>query len=172
MFSPVARHVWTDTCRYDQAATCASHLPVYLAETEFAEPTGGFFKNAFCTDIDLFPWLMAHPKPLSNFNDCMVEQRLHRVDWFNFTPVEDVLIERYKGGNAPLLVDIGGNRGYDLDGLKRKYPAVNGQGKLILQDLPQVIEDIGDLDEETVRMAFDFHTRQPVRGMFPLRAPI
>lgn len=107
---------------------------------------------------------MEHPEQMSNFNDCMAGQRFRRIDWFNFFSVENILLNGYKGDGSPLLVDIGGNRGYDLQGLKSNYPAVSGKGKLILQDLPQVLSDISELDEDIVRMVYDFYTPQPVKG--------
>lgn len=137
-------------------------------KTGFKEPEGGCFKSAFNTDLDLFPWLMKHPEQMGNFNDCMAGQRLNRILWFACAPVEDILLKGYKGGDAPFLVDIGGNRGYDLESLKQKYPSLNGNGKLILQDLPPVIADVGELDPEIVKMEYDFHTPQPVRGTLAL----
>ena len=109
---------------------------------------------------------MEHPKQMANFNECMAGQRLNRSDWFNFPVVEDILLKGYKGGDAPLLVDIGGNRGFDLEGLKKRYPRIHENGKLILQDLPQVLADISKLDEEITRMPYDFYTPQPVKGMY------
>lgn len=153
-----------DICRYDQAAACLFHLPEYLVKTSFQEPAGGCFHSAFNTDLDLFPWLMAHPLQMSNFNDCMAGQRLNRMNFFDVAPMEDILLKGYKESDTPVLVDIGGNRGYDLIGLKEKHPAFNGSGKLVLQDLPQVIADVGDLDVEITKMAYDFHTPQPVKG--------
>jgi hypothetical protein len=107
---------------------------------------------------------MEHPEQMSNFNDCMASQRMHRSDWFSSFSVENILLNGYEGDGTTLLVDIGGNRGYDLQGLKNNYPAVSGKGKLILQDLPQVLSDISELDEDIVRMAYDFYTPQPVKG--------
>ena len=114
---------------------------------------------------------MAHPKIMGHFNDLMASQRLARVNWFDYCNIEHILLEGYKGGNTPLLVDIGGNRGYDLQGLKKKFPEINVHGKLIIQDLPQVIADITDLDDEIVRMEHDFFTLQPVKGTFALYYP-
>jgi hypothetical protein len=160
--------VYADICRYDQGGACLAHLSEYLVKTGFKEPAGGCFRSTFNTDLDLFPWLMAHPPQMSNFNDCMAGQRLNRVDFFDIAPMKDILLKGYKD-DGPILVDIGGNRGYDLVGLKKKYPAFNGPGKLILQDLPQVIAAAGDIDEEITKMAYDFHTPQPVKGRCFLR---
>jgi hypothetical protein len=136
-------------------------LPAFLAKTGFKNPEGGVFQSAFNTPLDLFPWLMEHPDQMSNFNDLMAGQRQNRTEWYDFCPVEDILLRGYKGGDSALLVDIGGNRGYDLEGFKQKFPTA--EGKLIVQDLPQVIGDINELNEDIVRMEYDFWTPQPVR---------
>lgn len=70
----------------------------------------------------------------------------------------------YIGGDTPLLVDIGGNLGYDLQGLKKLFPDIDWKGKLILQELPWVLDDITDLDEEIIKMEYNFFKPQPVKG--------
>ena len=67
--------------------------------------------------------------------------------------------------DSTLLVDVGGGRGGDLAEFKKAFP--KAEGKLVVQDLPQVIADITDLDGEIVRMPHDFFTAQPVKGSQP-----
>lgn len=64
--------------------------------------------------------------------------------------------------DAPFLVDIGGNVGHDLKRFQSRYPNVSR--KLILQDLPMMIDQIKDLDPAIIRMGYDFHDEQPVKG--------
>jgi hypothetical protein len=45
---------------------------------------------------------------------------------------------------------------------RRKYN--DAPGRLVLQDLPVVIDAIKDLDPKIERMNHDFHTEQPVKG--------
>jgi hypothetical protein len=87
----------------------------------------------------------------------MAGQRLNRIEWFSF----------YKGGNnqSTLLVDIGGGRGHDLEAFKHANP--NAEGKLVLQDLPQVIDDIKELHEDIIKVIHDFFTSQPMKGPVP-----
>jgi hypothetical protein len=143
-------------------------MPTFLSQTQFANPEGpmGCFQSAFSTDLQLFPWLMAHPEQMVNFNDLMIGQRLSRVEWYSFVPAEQLLLDDYRDGTA-LMVDIGGNRGNDLEGFKKSCP--NAKGDLVVQDLPPVIDDITSLDESIVRMKHDFFTPQPVKGLL---API
>jgi hypothetical protein len=124
----------------------------------------GCFQDAFNTDLQMFPWLMKHPDQMSNFNDLMAGQKMNRVDWFTFADAKSILLDGYNDGigGSVLMVDVGGGRGGDLDSFRSSHPDVGG--KLVLQDLPPVIEDIKDLHEDIVRVKHDFFTPQPVKG--------
>ena len=63
---------------------------------------------------------------------------------------------------AVLIVDVAGGRGHDLEAFRRKFP--HAQGRMILQDLPSVIDDIQDLDSQIERMAHDMFLPQPIKG--------
>ena len=47
---------------------------------------------------------------------------------------------------------------------RSKFP--EAPGRLILQDLPVVIDAIKELPSKIERMPHDFHTEQPVKGKF------
>jgi hypothetical protein len=82
-----------------------------------------------------------------------------------FFPVEERLIQGFDNSpEAALLVDIGGSVGHDLELFHKYYP--RAPGKLILQDLPAVIGDIGNgLSPAITPMEHDFHAEQPVKGI-------
>jgi len=64
---------------------------------------------------------------------------LHRrrgQNWFTFFPVEERL--RAESPSDPLLVDVSGSQGGDIISFQTAYPKL--RGRLILQDLPIVIE--------------------------------
>ncbi|CAI7608725.1 unnamed protein product [Penicillium glandicola] len=78
-------------------------------------------------------------------------------------PVKERLVDGADlSPDSPFLVDIGGNVGHDLARFHCRYP--NTPGKLILQDLPMMIRQIKDLDPTIIRMEYDFHHEQPVKG--------
>jgi hypothetical protein len=140
-------------------------MPQFLANTSFVNPAGPLtsFQSAFNTDLQLFPWLMQHPTSMRNFNDLMTGQRMNRIEWFNFAEVDSILFNDYTpNDNSALLVDIGGGRGHDLEAFRNRFP--DAKGKLVVQDLPPVIDDIKDLHEDIVRQKYDFFTPQPVVG--------
>jgi ribosomal protein RSM22 (predicted rRNA methylase) len=64
----------------------------------------------------------------------------------------------------PLIVDVGAGKGHDLLALYSKFP--DSAGKLVLQDLPPVIEVLEDLNPAIEKVAYDFFTDQPVKGRF------
>ena len=64
--------------------------------------------------------------------------------------------------NDVAIVDVGGGMGHDLVELKRKQPTFCG--RFVLQDLPQVIEQITQPLEGIEATVHDFYTPQPVQG--------
>jgi hypothetical protein len=84
----------------------------------------------------------------------------------DFYPVRERLVDGLDDAeDAVLLVDIGGGLGHDLAEFRRKHP--HAPGRLILQDVPAVIEQTGvaaGLDSTIEPMVYDFHTEQPVVG--------
>ncbi|KAF8848056.1 sterigmatocystin 8-O-methyltransferase [Acephala macrosclerotiorum] len=150
----------------DEAATSLVHLPSWLTKTGYKNPEGPetCFQSAFNTELQCFPWLMEHPDHMSNFNNLMTGQRMNRTEWFDFADVDSILFDGLdsKDDHSTLLIDIGGGRGHDLEAFRKKFPDV--KQRLVLQDLPPVINDIKELDSSIVRMKHDFFTEQPIKG--------
>ena len=96
----------------------------------------------------------------------MSSYSLDRKKWTdpNCVPVREILGQGLKSDeDAVLLVDIGGNVGHDLVRFKTQYPDL--PGRLILQDLPSVIEAAKpSLPAGIETMDHDFFTPQPVQG--------
>ncbi|GIJ83164.1 hypothetical protein Asppvi_001683 [Aspergillus pseudoviridinutans] len=119
---------------------------------------------AYGTNLDTFAWQQFLGYG-THFNDHMGSYDLGCLPWMDpgFYPVKERLIDGADTDpEAPFLVDIGGNVGHDLARFHSYYPKV--PGKLILQDLPVVIGQIRDLAPAIIRMEYDFHTEQPVKG--------
>ncbi|KAF4126002.1 O-methyltransferase [Geosmithia morbida] len=98
-------------------------------------------------------------------NNHMGGKRQGRVPWMHpsIYPVEKTLFEGMDtAADAPLVVDVGGGLGHDLNDFKKFYP--NHPGKLILQDLEVVLDDVKDIDPSIQVMPHDFLTEQPVKG--------
>ncbi|KAL4917428.1 O-methyltransferase [Aspergillus aurantiobrunneus] len=132
--------------------------------TNPTDPRDTSLMYAYGTDKDVFSWVhdMGYGQHL---NDYLAGYNLGRPLWMDPTvfPVKERLIDGADTSlNAAFLVDIGGNLGHDLERFHRRYP--DAPGKLILQDLPMMIRQIQDLDPTIVRMEYDFHQEQPVKG--------
>ncbi|KAF6802778.1 hypothetical protein CSOJ01_11348 [Colletotrichum sojae] len=98
-------------------------------------------------------------------NHRMGGYRQGRVPWMHpsLYPVEKTLFPDMDGSpEAPLIVDVAGGLGHDIDEFKKLYP--NHPGKLILQDLPVVMKDVKGIDPSIQLMGHDFLTEQPVKG--------
>ncbi|KAK7550380.1 O-methyltransferase-domain-containing protein [Phyllosticta citricarpa] len=69
--------------------------------------------------------------------------------------------------DAPLVVDVGGGRGQALQEIMEEYPQIPAK-RLVLQDLPPVLEDGKALDNEALkdiqRVPIDFFAEQLVKG--------
>jgi hypothetical protein len=123
------------------------------------------------TDKPFFNWLHENPTYTKQFNHHMGGYRLGRPSWNDpdVYPVKQNLIAGFNseqkdenGEELAMLVDIGGSYGHDIAKFHHMFP--DAPGRLILQDLPVVLNDITDLDTKIERMPYDFNTEQPIKG--------
>lgn len=144
-------------------------IPQWLKTNGYRTPTNNKqspFNLGFRTDLHFFEFMSANPHLAAQFNSLMSAYHQGRPSWMdaNFYPVREQLLTGARNGpDDVFLVDVGGNRGHDLEEFRAKVPEASG--KLILQDLPGVIEQIGQLDARIEPMAHDFWTEQPVKGI-------
>jgi hypothetical protein len=154
--------------RYAGATRSLANLPFYLEKTGYRNVSGapGPFQDAHKTDMGMFQWLISDPPMMTNFNNFMSGQRMNRQDWYDFFPVDDILLAGANATNpdATLLIDVAGGEGHDAQAFHRRFP--NHPGKVILQDLPPVIENIkpGQIDSKIICQPYDFFTPQPIHG--------
>ena len=143
-------------------------LPLYLQSTKYQEP-GDYFDGPFTYAYgnSYWEWLKEDQERRSTFNRFMVKTRLDtQEEWFDFFPVE-----KLGEGDAsrPLLVDVGGGLGHDIAKFNKSHPELKGKGKLVLQDLPEVIEEAKTIAKTSSdyygieATAYDFFTPQPIK---------
>ncbi|KAF2737696.1 S-adenosyl-L-methionine-dependent methyltransferase [Polyplosphaeria fusca] len=150
---------------FDCATRSLANLPTYLTSTSYTDvvSTPGPFQAANNTADGMFPYLMATPSKMANFNAFMAGSLETRPDWFRTFPVPTMLLADAKpDASSVLLVDVGGGNGHDVEAFGRAFP--DAEGRLVLQDLTPVIEGIQRLDARVERQVHDFFTPQPVRG--------
>ncbi|KAK8073470.1 S-adenosyl-L-methionine-dependent methyltransferase [Apiospora phragmitis] len=122
--------------------------------------------HAHKTDLNYFD-LAASRGYLEDFNNHMGGYRQGRLPWMapEFVPVQEVLIKGAdQSPDAVFMVDVGGCLGHDLLEFHRYHPTV--PGKLIVQDLPQVVGSIIPSEENKALtpMAHNFFEEQPIKG--------
>lgn len=144
-------------------------LPAHLKKTNYRNPSDGTnsaFQLGYKTDLHFFDFLKANPERAEQFTNHMSVYHQGRPSWMDdgFYPVPTLTEGTNIGNDDVLLVDIGGSMGHDVSEFRRKWPHVPGQ--LVLQDLPQMIEQAKTmpLHPSIKPMVHDFFTEQPVKG--------
>ncbi|KAJ5278920.1 hypothetical protein N7478_004292 [Penicillium angulare] len=138
-------------------------LPEYFKSKGLESP-GDAFDGPFQFAIDsphYFDFLSTNAYYGQAFNTTMTMSfRRRGKDWFEFFPVAERL--HVPNDTDTLIVDIGGSQGEDLKKFKAHFPTL--PGKLILQDLPAVVEGAHDLPAGIVAQKYDFFQVQPVKN--------
>lgn len=143
------------------------HLPTFLRKTGYKDPKsmeevcfddlmGKSLFQWMGDDADAGLWLARYFKAFGS----------HRGTFSAIASCQEIGLTT---GNTDkvLIVDVGGGIGHDLQAFKSKHPKAHG--KLVLQDLPDVVANVAGLDSSIEVMAHDFFTEQPVKGWFRLR---
>lgn len=150
-------------------------FPIGARLVEYMHKTG---VHQFPTnDTELSPFRYAHngmhffeyfdktPEQRKYLDDYMAVRRVGLATWFETFPMAQTLCPGTKmDKDSVLLVDVGGSWGHELAAFAQTYPDVHG--RLILQDLPKVIEKVKrEAPPASVEcVAYDFFTAQPIQG--------
>ena len=139
-----------------------SKLPDYLGQTGFQDPSDAFdglFQHVIGTKSHYFESFNSRPGDQTASDTVMAISRKDRgEERFEFYPVKERL---RVAGEKPLLVDVGGGLGNDLIALKAKITYI--PGKLVVQDLPIVIDHVKDLPPGIEAMKHDLFSPQPFK---------
>ncbi|KAL8826090.1 MAG: hypothetical protein Q9170_007542 [Blastenia crenularia] len=154
--------------RFDFINPVFQKMPESLAKNDYRCPSAhqGPLQDAYNTELSGFEFIM-EPRWADTLKDCnlfMEGRRQGSVSWLNFYPFGDrILAGATEDMDSALVVDVGGGLGHGLVEIQEKYPNTNG--RLILQDLPNTIQQAGDGGGFFKPMAHDFFTSQPVKVM-------
>jgi hypothetical protein len=119
----------------------------------------------------MYDILRENPDRKADFDAYMVARKQEKNrTWHTVYPVMSELSAtatadpKLPDMSTTTIVDVGGNRGHDLESFLNSNP--DFQGRLILQDLP---ETIGPLVADGTKrifeaMPYDFFTEQPIKG--------
>ena len=139
------------------------YFPEFLRKNHYintVDPSNTPWQLGWKTDKTPFEWLHANPTHMGYFLPWMMAQRFGMPIWLDVFPYENEL-----GTNTthttPLFVDIGGAMGHQCVAFKERFSQL--PGRVILQDLPQVISNVPS-NEGVEAMAYNFWEPQPVQG--------
>ncbi|PVI03456.1 sterigmatocystin 8-O-methyltransferase [Periconia macrospinosa] len=162
---------------YDALIASAIKAPKFLAETHYAvptQPTDTFIQYTNQTRLLFFEYLASMPSMMRDFNLFMGNTMGDREYWHEWYDVRGRLIDGFDEERSPVLVvDVGGGKGHDLQAFWRAFGGDEGyvgkgggERRLVLQDLQNVLDGIGEGEVEAgiVKMEHDFFTEQPVKG--------
>ncbi|KAL9045006.1 MAG: hypothetical protein Q9214_001897 [Letrouitia sp. 1 TL-2023] len=152
---------------YDLFFPIGTKLVEYMNETgvhQFPEKPEEKSPFEFAHGMPVWKFFQQNKKYRKYFDDYMSTRRQGLLTWHENFPMAKLLAPGVKtDGDAVLLVDIGGNKGHDISSFHKAYP--NLPGRLILQDLPSMIETVRvDPPEGIELMPYDFFTPQPVKA--------
>ena len=152
---------------YDLFFPIGAVLPQYIRETGFHQfPTRPEDKNPFfyAHGVQFWEFFTKYPEHRKDFDEYMAARRKGLAKWHETFPIASVLgTNASTDAEAVLLVDVGGNKGHEIASFHEAHPDI--PGRLILQDLPPMIERIRkDPPNGIELMPYDFFTPQPVKG--------
>ncbi|EPE27465.1 S-adenosyl-L-methionine-dependent methyltransferase [Glarea lozoyensis ATCC 20868] len=146
---------------YDATIPCFFKLPEYLAETGYknpVDPANGVFQYTKGWKGDMFNYYEAHPREGESFNHVMGGVMANQAGWLEIFPHETLL---NTDNDLPLLVDVGGNIGHDLERFRQAHPET--AARLYLQDRPEVVK-LAKCPEPVNKVGYDFFTPQTIKG--------
>ncbi|GKU04036.1 hydroxyindole o [Fusarium langsethiae] len=160
----LARENYQHSISFCQRAAAKSFcfFPDHFKQANYQHPglPDGPYQYAHNSSLP-FDWLVANPPYVNWFGSFMSVYRAGNPDWWEFYPVEERLAFGFdKVKSDVFVVDVGGGRGHDLLSFAN---GIKSPGRLILQDLPEVIVDVTEATTFEIQ-AHDFFTPQPVPG--------
>ena len=164
------RDLWLTYCT--RAGAFSSHmpsLPAYLSTIAWSNPSNPshtLFNYAQETPLNMFAWLQTQPEKLAIFGATMAAGNALRTRGVLttlsrlFSSDGDHHVKDIE--SDVLLVDVGGGRGKLLERFREQRPEL--EGRMILQDLPEVIKG-REAAEGVEYMVHDFFNPQPIKGL-------
>lgn len=149
--------------RYDAMIPCYYQMPTYLEKTGYKnpiDPEDGVFQYTKGWKGNLFAYYDAHEREGKSFNNMMGAVMANQASWLDIYP-HQTLLDADGDHTAPLLVDVGGSVGHDIERFRQAHP--EAAARLVLQDRAEVVK-LSKCPDPVKKMAYDFFTPQPVRG--------
>ncbi|ETS75643.1 hypothetical protein PFICI_12587 [Pestalotiopsis fici W106-1] len=144
-------------------------LPAYLASIRYQHPSDPKDCNfQFTHGAGSGPWqlLSTNPQLGADFNQAMESHsRFNLHSWTSLYPTQSIVqAAKERGTGGVLVVDVGGNKGYDLEKFRLVHSEDCTSESLVLEELPEVLKDAPELHSAIKPVAYDFFTEQSVKG--------
>ncbi|KIW97209.1 uncharacterized protein Z519_02601 [Cladophialophora bantiana CBS 173.52] len=146
-----------------------SHMELFRQQgykSPFDAKNGPYQHANDCVGKTTFEHWMLDPAESARFNTFMKGVRGSRPNWYTWFDVMTLLEnDREATDEEVFMVDVAGGYGHDLDAFLQCH-GDRVRGRIILQDLPCVIEAIapGSISDRIERQKHDFFLTQPVHG--------
>jgi hypothetical protein len=147
--------------------TTLQQTPAWLKANDYITPsandsTAHQFANK--TDLNYFEYMQSISQG-TQFNNHMLGYFTGRPAWVEeklFPANERIVKGARQDRDSVMLVDVGGGIGHYIDQFRVRFPDV--PGRLVLQDLPAVVDSVQSLHPSIEKMAHDFFTEQQIKG--------
>jgi hypothetical protein len=111
--------------------------------------------------------LKQYPERVKALNLGMGAQTATTMWSVNIVDFRALLASKKTSKDDVLVVDVGGGKGHCLKRIHDAIPDI--EGRLVLQDRPEVISDTYDLDASRFeKYEYNFFEPQPIKGMYIL----
>ena len=142
-------------------------MPAYFRQNGYRSPphsTKGPVQYAFNTRLDTYHYLQTKPEVAKNFNTFMQGHFAgKRLDWLEWFPLQTATLSGFSEKQSPyVFVDVGGGRGHEAHAVKTKFPTA--PGIVVLEDLPEVIEDGSSIHPDIKKVKQNFFEENQIRG--------
>ncbi|KAH8880853.1 putative O-methyltransferase [Thozetella sp. PMI_491] len=138
-------------------------IPAFLRKTSFQEPhdpTNTSYRDGNPESLEFWSRLTSNPSLQRSFGGFMEAWSRQKRPWPEYFDT-NLLLESIDP-STPIVVDVGGNVGLDLESFLAKHPDVP-PGALVLQDRPEALK-LAKTNEKIKIAEYDFFTPQPVIG--------
>ncbi|KAL5001374.1 S-adenosyl-L-methionine-dependent methyltransferase [Aspergillus recurvatus] len=155
------------TILYDAILPGFLKAPEYLATTNYTtprDPENGIFQAAKGFKGSLWQWYEQNPELGASFNQLIGGVMANQACWLDILPapvLREILFGEGVSTDRPLLVDVGGSIGHDMNKFIAAHPDL--ANRCYLQDLPAVIVE-SKVPDPVHKMGHDFFTPQPITG--------
>jgi hypothetical protein len=151
---------------YDATVPCFFKMPEFLARNGYKNPVNpddGIFQYAKGWKGDMFNYYESHPIESASYNHVMGGVMENQAGWLDIFP-HQILLDT-ANPQSPLVVDVGGNIGHDIERFREAHPEV--AHRLYLEDRPEVVAR-SKCPDTVNHVAYDFFTPQPIKGGYHL----